>query len=180
MIAGSLAKRYAKALAEAAAEADALESIGAELAHLATLWQEELAMTQFFSNPGILLRDKEQTLRSLSGRMGVSPLLARFLDLLLSRDRMPALPAVARTYGELMNKRLGRVQATATAAAPLAPGLEERLRRRMAEVLGETVLLETRVDPALLGGIVVQVDSTVYDGSLRTQLRQLREHLLRE
>jgi F0F1-type ATP synthase delta subunit len=50
----------------------------------------------------------------------------------------------------------------------------------MAEVLGKTVLLEPRVDPAILGGVVVQVDSTVYDGSLRTQLSRLREHLLRE
>jgi F-type H+-transporting ATPase subunit delta len=56
----------------------------------------------------------------------------------------------------------------------------ENLRRRMAEVLGKTVLLEPQVDTAVLGGIVVQVDSTVYDGSLKTQLRQLREHLLRE
>lgn len=180
MIAGSLAKRYAKALAEAAAEANALESVGAELARVATLWQEQPAMVQFFINPGILLRDKEQTLRSLSKRMRLSPLVARFVDLLLSRDRMQALPAVAHIYADLMNEQLGRVQATATTAVPLTPKLAEGLRRRMGEVLGETVQLETRVDPAILGGIVVQVDSTVYDGSLRTQLKQLREHLLRE
>lgn len=180
MIAGSLAKRYAKALADAAAEGDALESVGAELTQLAHLWNEEPAIAQFFLNPGILLRDKEHTLRSLSTRMRLSPLLARFLDLLLSRDRMQALPAVAHIYGDLMNKRLGRVQATATTAVPLSPKLTESLRRRMGEVLGETVDLQTQVDPAILGGIVVQVDSTVYDGSLRAQLRNLREHLLRE
>ena len=180
MIAGSLAKRYAKALAETAAEANALESVGAELTRVATLWQEQPAMAQFFINPGILLSIKEQTLRSLSKRMKLSPLVARFLDLLLSRDRMQALPAIARIYGDLVNKRLGRVVAAVTTAVPLAGNLNERLRRRMGEVLGETVQLETRVDPAILGGVVVQVDSTVYDGSLRTQLKQLREHLLRE
>jgi F-type H+-transporting ATPase subunit delta len=137
-------------------------------------------MAAFFGNPGILLRQKEQVLRSLSKRMKLSPLVARFLDLLLSRDRMQALPAVARIYGDLVNKRLGRVQAAVTTAVPLARDLNERLRRRMAEVLGKTVLLEPRVDPAILGGVVVQVDSTVYDGSLRTQLSRLREHLLRE
>ncbi len=180
MISGSLAKRYAKALADAAAEANALESAGTELARLSTLWTEEPAMAEFFVNPGILLRDKEETLRSLSRRMKLSPLITRFFELLLSRDRMQALPAVARVYDELMNKRLGRVQATATTAAPITPGLTEKLRRRMGEVLGGTVLLETRVDPAILGGVVVQVDSTIYDGSLRTQLRHLRERLLRE
>lgn len=180
MISGSLAKRYARALTEAAAETNALEAVGAELARLATVWHEEPAMAQFFLNPGILLRNKEETLRNLSKRMKLSPLITRFLELLLSRKRMQALPAVARMYVELMNKRLGRVQATATTAARLAPELTEKLRRRMGEVLGGTVLLETQVDPAILGGIVVQVDSTVYDGSLRTQLRYLREHLLRE
>ncbi len=180
MITGSLAKRYARALAEVAAEADGLEPVGAELDRVATVWQEEPTMGAFFSNPGILLSGKEQTLRTLIKRMRLSPLVAQFLQLLLSRDRMQALPSVARIYRDLMNQRLGRVQAAVTTAVPLTPDLQKSLRRRMTEVLGKGVLLEPRVDPAILGGIVVQVDSTVYDGSLRTQLRQLREHLLRE
>jgi F-type H+-transporting ATPase subunit delta len=173
-----LAKRYAKALEEAAAEADVLEPVGAELERLATLWHEDPAIAAFFGNPGILLKDKAETLKSLSRRMALSPLLARFLDLLLSRHRMQALPGIARLYRDLMNKRLGRVQAAVRTAVPLAPDLTESLRRRLAQVLGRTVLLEPHVDPAILGGIVVQVDSTVYDGSLRTQLKQLRERLL--
>jgi F-type H+-transporting ATPase subunit delta len=173
-----LAKRYAKALEEAAAEADALEGVGTELERLATLWRQDPAIAAFFGNPGILLRDKAETLKGLSQRMALSPLVARFLDLLLSRHRMQALLGVARLYRDLMNKRLGRVQAAVRTAVPLAPDLQEGLRRRLAQVLGRTVLLEPHVDPAILGGIVVQVDSTVYDGSLRTQLKQLRERLL--
>ncbi|MGH7423359.1 MAG: F0F1 ATP synthase subunit delta, partial [Candidatus Methylomirabilales bacterium] len=88
--------------------------------------------------------------------------------------------AMARLYRDLMNKRLGRIQAAVTTAVPLAPDLQEGLRRQLARLLGGTVFLEPLVDPAILGGIVVQVDSTVYDGSLRTQLKQLRERLLRE
>lgn len=180
MISGSLAKRYARALAEVATEADVLESVGAELDRVASLWDAEPAMAGFFSNPGVLLKDKIQTLATLSKRMQLSPLLHKFLDLLLARDRLPALPSVARVYADLMNKQLGRVQAAVTTAAPLGPDLMETLRHRMGQVLGKGVLLESRVDPAILGGIVVQVDSTVYDGSLKTQLRQLRAHLLRE
>lgn len=180
MIASGVAKRYAKALEEVAAEANAGESVGAELDRLATLWQQEPAILAFFGNPGILLRDKERALRTIVARMKLSPLLTRFLELLLTRDRVRALPAVARVYRDLMNKRLGRVQATVTTAVPLATNLEKSLRRRMGDMLGQTVSLDPRVDPAILGGIVVQVDSTVYDGSLRTQLRYLRERLLRE
>lgn len=180
MIAAGLAKRYAKALEEAAAETDALEAVGTELERVATLWHQDPAMAAFFGNPGILLRDKAETLKSLSQRMALAPLVARFLDLLLSRRRMQALPAMARLYRDLMNKRLGRIRAAVTTAVPLAPDLQEGLRRQLTQVLGGTVFLEPRVDPAILGGIVVQVDSTVYDGSLRTQLKQLRERLLRE
>lgn len=180
MIAASLAKRYAKALAEVAAEADALESVGVELDRLAAYWHDEPAMAAFFGNPGILLSGKEQTLKTLIGRMGLSPLVGQFLMLLLGRDRMQALPSMARIYRGIMNRRLGRVEAAVTTAVPLSLDLQKRLRSRMADVLGKSVILEPRVDPAVLGGMVVQVDSTVYDGSLRAQLRQLREHLLRE
>ncbi|MFQ5657518.1 MAG: ATP synthase F1 subunit delta [Candidatus Methylomirabilales bacterium] len=180
MIAGSVAKSYAKALEEVAAETDALESVGTELAELATLWDEEPTVAEFFSNPGILERDKSKTLRALSSRMHLSPLLARFLDLLLSRDRMQALPAVAPVYRDLVDKRLGRVQATVTTAVPLTPSLQDGLRHRLEQALGKAPVLESRVDPAILGGIVIQVESTVYDGSLRSQLERLREHLLGE
>lgn len=180
MISGSLAKRYAKALAEVAAEAESLESVGAELELVAGLWNTEPAMAALFSNPGVLLRDKTKTLTILARQLQLSPLVAKFLDLLLARDRLQALPGIARIYTDLMNKRLGRVQAAVTTAAPLAADLMETLGRRMGEALGKTVLVEPRVDPAILGGIVVQVNSTVYDGSLKTQIGQLRERLLRE
>ena len=137
-------------------------------------------MAVLFSNPGVPLRDKTRTLTILAQQLHLSPLLAKFLSLLLARDRLQALPGVARVYKDLMNKRLGRVEAAVTTAAPLGAELMETLRRRMGETLGKTVLVQSRVDPAILGGIVVQVNSTVYDGSLKTQLRQLRERLLRE
>lgn len=180
MIAGSVAKSYAKALEEVAAETNALESVGTELSQMATLWHEEPTLAEFFGNPGILERDKSKTLRALCARMRFSPLVTRFLDLLLSRDRMPALPGVARIYRDLVDKRMGRVQATVTTAVPLTPKLQENVRRQLEGVLGKTAVLESQVDPAILGGIVIQVDSTVYDGSLRAQLGKLREHLLGE
>jgi F-type H+-transporting ATPase subunit delta len=178
LIAGSLAKRYAKALVEVAAEGDQLQTIAGELQASAALLHDRPEVAQFFQNPGIPLRRKEETLQALCDRSGLSPLLARFLHLLLSRHRMPILPAVARVYQDLMDERLGRVRAAVTAAAPLPAELEEGLCRKLQGLLGKTVLLEAKVDPAILGGVVARVDSTVYDGSLRTQLKHLHEHLL--
>jgi len=178
LIAGSVAKRYAKALVEVAAEGGQLETIGRELPALAALFPAEPEVTQFFQNPGIPLRKKEETLQALCDRMQLSPLLSRFLHLLLSRHRMQALPAVARIYQDLMDERLGRVRASVTTAVPLPTELEEELRLKMQGLLGRSVLLEAKVDPAILGGVVAQVDSTVYDGSLRTQIQHLHRYLL--
>lgn len=178
MIAGSVAKRYAKALVEVAAEEGQLEAIGEELRAFAALFRYQPEVARFFDNPGILLRKKEETLQALCQRMQLSPLLSRFLHLLLARHRLPALPAMARIYQALMDERLGRVRAAVTTAVPLSAELEEGLRRQMEGRLGKTVLLEAEVDPAILGGVVAQVDSTVYDGSLRTQLKHLHQVLL--
>jgi F-type H+-transporting ATPase subunit delta len=76
-----------------------------------------------------------------------------------------------------VDERLNRVRAAVTAAAALDPATEQQLRQRLRERLGKEVVLEVRQDPALVGGIVTQVGSVVYDGSLRTQLVKLREEL---
>jgi F-type H+-transporting ATPase subunit delta len=78
-----------------------------------------------------------------------------------------------------MDERLGRVKATVTSAAPLDEAAQERLRRRLCDVAGKQVYLELRQDPAILGGVVTQIGSRVYDGSVKTQLARLRDELVR-
>jgi len=84
-----------------------------------------------------------------------------------------------RMYQDLVDERLGRVRAEVTAAVPLDEGVGSRLARRLAAVAGKQVVLETTVDPGLLGGMVARIQGTVYDGSLRAQLARLREQLVR-
>jgi F-type H+-transporting ATPase subunit delta len=78
-----------------------------------------------------------------------------------------------------MDERLGRVKAVVTSAEPLDAEIQDRLRRRLGEVTGKDVYLELRQDPTLLGGVVSQVGSRVYDGSLKMQLARLRDELAR-
>lgn len=179
MIAGSVAKRYAKALADAAAGSGELEPVAQELAAVADLLREHGELRQFLFNPSILRRDKAQVLEEIVSRLRPRRLTRSFLRILFEAGRLPLLEGVLRAYEALVDQRLGRAKAVVTAPGPLEAEVQERLRRRLQEVTGKSVYLDIRQDPAMLGGLITQMGSLVYDGSLRTQLARLREELVR-
>jgi len=179
LIAGSIAKRYAKALAEVAASGNALEAVQQELSTVAGLLREHRELRRFLANPSILRRDKAQAFEAVVARLELRPLMRSFLRILLEAGRLPALESILRAYEALVDERLGRAKAVVTAAAPLEAGAQERLRWRLQEMTGKTVYLEIRQDPGILGGLVTQIGSQVYDGSLKTQLLRLGRELVR-
>lgn len=179
MIAGSVAKRYAKALADVAAASDDLQVIRQELRGVADLLRDHRELRQFLANPGVPRRDKARAFEEVVSRLGLRRLTSTFLRILLEAGRIPALESVLRAYDTLVDERLGRVKAMVTIAAPLATDERERLRERLHQVTGKSVYLEVQQDPGILGGLITQIGSQVYDGSLRTQLAKLREQLVR-
>jgi len=179
LIAGSVARRYAKALVDVAAASDELEAVRQELSRFADLLGEQRELRQFFTNPSVLRRDKVRVLDDVVARLLVRPLTRSFLRILLEAGRLPALESVLRAYEALVDERLGRVRAMVTTAGPLEAGAQERLRQRLEQMTGKTVYLEVQQDPTILGGLVTQIGSLVYDGSLRTQLARLRGELVR-
>jgi F-type H+-transporting ATPase subunit delta len=100
--------------------------------------------------------------------------------LLLDKGRIGSLPDIARAHRALVDEHAGRVRATVTTARPLDPALEARLKAALEKTSGKTVLLDKKEDPSIVGGLVTQLGDIVYDGSVRTQLQQLREQLLAE
>jgi F-type H+-transporting ATPase subunit delta len=174
-----LARRYAKALADVAAERQVVEEVGRDLKSLAEIFRGNRGAVTFFANPAVPLVDKRGVLQSLAARAEVQPLSANFLGLILEKRRLVHLEEIALAYEELTDERLNRGKATVTSAAPLPEPMLEELKARLRRATGKEVYLEARVDPAILGGLVAQVGSTVYDGSLRTQLRRMREQLLK-
>lgn len=179
MIAGSLAKRYAKALVDVAAASDDLEAIRRELAGVAVLLRDNRELRLFLANPSVLRRDKLRALDRVMASLGLRPLTTSFLRVLLTAGRLPALEGVLRAYESLVDERLGRVKAVVTSAVPLEGDAQERLRQRLEQVVGKRVYLEVQQDPGILGGLVTRIGSLVYDGSLRTRLARLREQLVR-
>jgi len=179
LISGSVAKRYARALVDVAAASDALERVHQDLRAFADLLATQRELRHLLANPSVPRKGADQIVSDIVAVMGLSPLAVTFLHLLLDANRLAGLEAIIRTYESVMDERLGRVKAVVTSAALLDDAEQEQLRRRLCEVAGMPVYLELRQDPAILGGVVSQIGSRVYDGSLKTQLARLREELVR-
>ncbi|HEY7677888.1 MAG TPA: ATP synthase F1 subunit delta [Candidatus Methylomirabilis sp.] len=191
MIAGALSKRYARALVDAvggpaappaaAAEATAqnLEASGRDLEAFAQLLREHRDLRAFLANPGVQRGEKEAALARLTASLGLGAVVATFLRLLLERGRLVHFEVIVRMYRDLMDERLGRTRAEVSTGAPLDETTQGRLAERLAAVAGKTVVLDTKTDAGLLGGMVARMGGTVYDGSLRAQLARVREQLLR-
>jgi len=179
LIAGSLAKRYAKALVDAATASNEHEVVLQELTEAVKLIHDHRELRLFLANPSVQQRDKVRAFEQIALTLRLRPLTTTFLRILLEAGRLPALESVVRAYEALVDERLGRVKAVVTSAASLEIEEQERLRRRLQEVTGKQVYLQVQQDPRILGGLVTQIGSQVYDGSLKTQLTKLREQLVR-
>jgi len=174
-----VAKRYAKALIEVAAVSHELEPVRRDLRAFADLLKAHGDLRQFLANPSVSRRDAAEIIKEIGAAMQLTPLTATFLQIVLDGGRVAGLEGILRAYELLADERLGRMKAVVTSAAPLEAETQAQLRRRLGEVTGKDVYLELRQDPTLLGGVVTQIGSRVYDGSLKTQLARLRDEMAR-
>ncbi len=177
MTSSSVARRYARALLSLGIEDGRFEAYGEELSRLEAAFQESEALRELWQNPA---HEREERLRAVAGLkepLALSPLVANLLGLLVERQRAADLPLVAQAYRSMVDERVGKVRATVTSARALPPAEAARVEQALGRITGKQVSLETRVDQALVGGVVAQVGSTVFDGSVRTQLDRLRATL---
>jgi F-type H+-transporting ATPase subunit delta len=167
----AIARRYARALLEVAGP-DAL-GIRDELRAFVSLVEGHPELRRVLVDPALGTEPRRRVLEALAERAGASPLVRRLLDLAASRDRLSLLPELCEAYAALANHANGVVSAEVVSAVPLA----EPQRQCLAGALGGRVELRCREDPALVGGLLVRVDGTTYDGSVRTRLAALRRRL---
>jgi F-type H+-transporting ATPase subunit delta len=177
-LAGSVSRRYARALFSIGVDRGTFEQLGKELDAVSELWTGSAELRQALENPVFKGAEKRAVLSSLLPRVAPTPDVQRFVLLLLERRRLPAVPHIARAYREMADQHTGRVRAHVTSAQPLPPAELERVRQSLARRTGKQVILDATVDPALIGGLVARVGDLVLDGSLRTQLGSLRDKLL--
>jgi F-type H+-transporting ATPase subunit delta len=180
VITGSLARRYAKALLEIGVAQQTYDALGKELDRAADTLRSSPELRVALENPVFSLEKRKLIMDELSRRLALSKTVRNFIMLLLDKGRINALPDIARVHRTLIDEHAGRMRATVTSARPLDPMLETRLKTALEKSSGKVVIFEKREDPAIMGGLVTQLGDTVYDGSVRTQLQQLREELLSE
>jgi F-type H+-transporting ATPase subunit delta len=171
------ARRYAHALLDVAfAQADPAQ-LREDLRRGAALLRAERELEAALTHPGVPPERRRAVAKAIfAGRS--SPLMARLVDLLAERGRVALLPQIEQAYAEAWNAHRGVVAAEATSAVPLDGAQAQALGGALRAVSGREVELRQRVDPAVLGGVVVRMGERTYDGTVRAQLAGLRRRLL--
>lgn len=173
------AARYARALFDVALKERAdLQGIGAEVSGFAALLSDNAALGRVLANPAIPAARKRAVVEQLLARSPLSPLVSRLLLLLAERDRLMLVGDLADAYRSRLMDHAQVVRAEVTTAMPLPPDRLAALQQGLARATGRQVQIETRVDPGIIGGAVARIGSTVYDGSVTTQLAKLKERLV--
>ena len=181
MSARASAARYARALLEVVIkEKGHPEHVEQELAAVADVIARHPELQRALTNPAVPVTGKRGVMQELTGRLKVSTPVAKLMMLLAERDRLVLLPDLVAVYRERLMDHLHIVRAEVTTAVPLPQERAAQLEKRLAEVTGRRVTMTAKVDPALLGGVVTRIGSTVYDGSIATHLETMKQRLLEQ
>jgi F-type H+-transporting ATPase subunit delta len=174
-----IAKRYSRAFFAIAAEEAKYQEYYNELKDFSSLLEQNENLKAFFINPVFAQSDKAAVLVEVLKKVTVSPMTANFLKLLVDKRRISALPEIQACYQDYMDDVLGMVRVQVKSAYKLSDDMVGQIKERMEELTGKKVEMETERDTSLIGGLVVKVGDTLYDGSVKTQLNNIRG-LLRE
>ena len=169
--------RYARALMEALYPEKAEAGLQ-QLQSFAELLSDQPEAGRFLENPAMAGDRRRRMLKEISDALGLDRRLANFVNILADRNRLQILEEIIREYQRLMDERLGIVRAHVTAARALDPAEHRELASKLQEMTGKQVRMEVAVDPSLIGGVIAQLGSTVYDGSVRRQLQAFRNRLV--
>ncbi|MCK4534154.1 MAG: ATP synthase F1 subunit delta [Syntrophobacterales bacterium] len=179
MIGSDIAKRYARALFDIAREEDRIEAIGGELDGFSSILKENGNLVEFFANPVFSCPDKAAVMGDILDKADMSATTSNFLKLLVDKGRTDILEQIEECYRKYMDDVLNKVRVSVKTAFPLSSELSVRIKKQMEGLTGKNVEMVVDEDPSLLGGVVIGVGDTLYDGSVRAQLNNMRE-LIRE
>ncbi len=180
MTSGAAAGRYARALFDVVRkEAGNLEQVETDLQQFVDLFAQHPTLASALSNPAIPPAKKQAIARALIERAGsISPVLARTILMLAERDRLMLLPHISRIFRDRVMDHQHVIRGEVTTAVDLAPEKLRTLEQGLQQATGRKVILEAKVDPSIIGGVVTRLGSTVYDGSVTTQLQKLKQSLI--
>jgi len=170
--------RYARALLDVAVKEQAdLELIENELSQFADLFKQYPLLEKVLLNPAVPVPRKRAAVADLLAQAKFTPIVTKLLTLLADRDRLVLIPDLLASYRDRLLEHRGVVRAEVTTASPLDPGRADAIRQGLAALTGRTVQLATKIDPAIVGGLIARIGSTVYDGSVTRQLEKMKDRL---
>lgn len=168
------ADRYASALFDLAKQDGALDAVQGDLRGLGALMTEHEALRRAIGNPAVSAEEKAAVFDAVAVAVNASPLVRNLLGVMARNRRAKALPGVIAAFDAMVAKENGVVSAHVASAVPLEDGEIAALAEALKSTVGQSVELTSEVKPELLGGLVVQVGSRLYDSSLRTQIDRVK------
>lgn len=175
----AIARRYAKALLLIGREDGQTETYRKELAEFTGLLEREAVLAQTISNPLHNAASREKLLKEIVGRLKFSRVMSSFLLLLFAKGRIGFLASINDFYQKLADELKGVARGRLVSAMALSAETVEKIRAALSKLTGKEVFLDMAEDPSLIGGVVTQIGDLVLDGSIKTQLLNMRESLKR-
>jgi F-type H+-transporting ATPase subunit delta len=172
-----VARRYASALADVVLERGEAREVQEELTAWERLFASSENLREVFRNPTIGLDQKRAVLNKLIERTRPRPTTVNFLKVLLQNQRLTNLDAINRKFAEVLDVRGGMVAATVTTARSVPADAQQQLHATLSNLTSSNVRVNFATDPELIGGLVTRIGSTVYDGSVRNHLQQIKEKM---
>ncbi len=172
-----LANRYAKALFSVAQEENALDEYAKSLTEIATTMSTMPEFKDGVTNPLYPVDVRCKVMAHVAKAMGATQVVMNFLDLVIHKKRAAYLPEIAEAFQILIDTQRNICQGTVVTAMPLTMELNDKLQAALEKITGKKVVLSTKIDPSIIGGIIAKVGDLVLDGSIRSQLQGLKESI---
>jgi len=173
----NISKRYARAFFEIAVDEKKIEQYYSELNQFSSVISESKDLGGFLANPIFDQDNKKKVLEQIIAKFSLSPITINFLKLLIDKKRIDVLSDIVTCYRQLMDETLKKVRVTVRTAFPLSGEMQDYITDSLKKMTGREVEVTVEDDKKLLGGIVIGVGDTLYDGSIKNQLNNMRNLL---
>jgi len=176
----SASLQYANALADIALAQGAAEPAAKQLTEFGIAFAQSAELRTFLASPAVSLEDKHAVIEKIAGRLGATKIIRNFLFVLVDHRRTVLIPEVIETFQEVIRQRQGAAEAEISTAVELSAAQKKEMAATLTKLTGKKIETKYALDPALLGGAVVRIGDTIYDGSLRSRLNEMRARLAAE
>ena len=176
----SASLQYANALADIALGQGAAEPAARQLHEFGTAYAESAELRTFLASPAVSIEAKHAVIEKIVARLGASKIIRNFLFVLADHRRTHLIPEAIAAFHQVIRQRQGIAEAEISSAVEMSAAQKKAMAATLAQLTGKKIEAKFALDPALLGGAVVRIGDTIYDGSLRSRLNEMRARLVAE